>query len=172
MDYREREVDFQEADRRYAELKRQLDAGIISAEEFAAHRQQLMVQDDEGRWWAKLGESGEWYYHDGSTWAQGTPPGDQAVIEPADSPAQTPSPPHPEGAENEDKAPRRVARWIPMAGVIGITLVVIVITGIVLIYSVLVPYLQGEPASSNQGEPAQSNENQPAQANVDQPAPD
>jgi hypothetical protein len=178
MDNREREVDFREADRRYAELKRQLDAGIISPEEFAAHRQQLMVQDDEGRWWAKLGESGEWYFHDGSTWAQGTPPGDQEVVEPTGSPAQTPSPPHPEGAESEDKPHRRVARWIPVAGVVGITLVVIVITGIVLIYSVLVPYLQGEPTSNNQGEPmqgqqgepAQSNENQPAQGNEDQPA--
>jgi hypothetical protein len=172
MDFREgeeeREVDFREADRRYAELKRQLDAGTISTEEFAAHRQQLMVQDDEGRWWAKLGESGEWYYHDGSTWAQGTPPGGQEVVEPTGSPAQTPSPPHPQGAENGENGRRKVARWIPVAGVIGITLVVIVLTGIVLVFSVLVPYLQGEPESSNQGEPMQG---EPAQSQ-NEPAPD
>jgi hypothetical protein len=55
----EREVDFREADRRYAELRRQLDAGTTSIEEFAAQREKLMVQDDEGRWWAKIGGSGE-----------------------------------------------------------------------------------------------------------------
>ncbi len=173
MDFGEREVDFQEADRRYAELKRQLDAGTISTGEFAAQRQQLMVQDDEGHWWAKLGESGEWYFHDGSTWARGTPPGDQEVIEPTDSPAQTPSPPPPKGAENGESGRRRVARWIPVVGVVGITLVVIVFSGIVLISSVLVPYLQGEPAeSSNQGEAMQGNQDEPVQRNQGEPAPD
>ncbi len=180
MDFGEREVDFQEADRRYAELKRQLDAGTISPGEFAAQRQQLMVQDDEGHWWAKLGEAGEWYFHDGSTWARGTPPGDQEVIEPTDSPAQTPSPPHPKSAENEESGRRRVARWIPVVGVVGITLVVIVFSGIVLISSVLVPYLQGEQAASNnQGEAMQGNQDEPvqsqneaAESNQDEPAPD
>jgi hypothetical protein len=162
MDFGEQEVDFQEADRRYAELKRQLDAGIISIEEFAAQRQQMMVQDDEGRWWAKLGESGEWYYHDGSTWVRGTPPGDQEVIEPTDSQAPTPSPPHPKGAENGESGRRRVSHWMPVVGVVGITLVVIVFSGVALISLVLVPYLQGEPASRNQGEAMKSNQDKPA----------
>jgi hypothetical protein len=173
MDSRERdggrEVDFREADRRYAELKRRLDAGTISNEEFAAHRQQLMVQDDEGRWWAKLGESGEWYYHDGSTWVQGTPPGNQEVVEPTGSPAQTPSTPYPEGAEDGENGRRKVAHWIPVAGVVGITLVVILLTGIALVYSVLIPYLQGESASGNQGEPMQAQQDEPEQAQQDEP---
>jgi hypothetical protein len=67
-------MDFREADRRHAELKRQLDAGTISAEEFDAQRQQLMVQDDEGRWWAKSRETGDWNYHDGRAWIRDTPP--------------------------------------------------------------------------------------------------
>jgi len=75
MDFREREVDFQGADRRYAELTRQRDAGSISEEEFDIQRQRLMVRDDQGRWWAKLGESGEWHYRDSKTWVRGTPPG-------------------------------------------------------------------------------------------------
>jgi hypothetical protein len=78
VDFRRREVNFQEADRRYAELKRQLDAGTISTEEFDAQRQQLMVQDDEGRWWAKSRESGDWHYHDGEGWVRSTPPGYQS----------------------------------------------------------------------------------------------
>jgi hypothetical protein len=77
VDFRRREVDFQEADRRYAELARQRDAGSISDEEFDAQRQQLMVQDDEGRWWAKSRETGDWHYHDGEGWVRSTPPGYQ-----------------------------------------------------------------------------------------------
>jgi hypothetical protein len=74
---REREIGFREADRRYAETKRQLDAGSISEEEFDAQRRRLMVQDEEGRWWAKSRKTGEWNYHDGSAWVRGTPPGYQ-----------------------------------------------------------------------------------------------
>jgi hypothetical protein len=77
MDFREDKIGFQEADRRYAELKRQRDSGTISDEEFDAQRQQLMVQDDEGRWWAKSRKTGEWNYHDGNAWVRGTPPGYQ-----------------------------------------------------------------------------------------------
>src|SRR5919206_935078 len=77
MDFRGRKIDFREADRRYAELQRQLDAGTISTEEFDAQLRQLMVQDDEGRWWAKSRQTGEWNYHDGSAWVRGTPPGYQ-----------------------------------------------------------------------------------------------
>src|SRR5215207_7546608 len=77
MDFREREMGFREADRRYAELKGQLDAGTISTEEFDAQRRRLMVQDAEGRWWAKSRKSGEWNYHDGSAWHPGIPPGYQ-----------------------------------------------------------------------------------------------
>jgi hypothetical protein len=77
MDFREDKIGFQEADRRYAELKRQRDSGTISDEEFDAQRQQLMVQDDEGRWWAKSRKTGEWNYHNGNAWVRGTPPGYQ-----------------------------------------------------------------------------------------------
>src|SRR5215216_4725425 len=76
MDFRGREEKFREADRRYADLKRQLDAGSISEEEFEAERQRLMVLN-EGHWWAKSRESGEWHYHDGSAWVRATPPGYQ-----------------------------------------------------------------------------------------------
>ena len=73
MDFIEREIDFEEADRRYAELKRQLDAGSISTEEFDAQRKQLMVQDDKGRWWAKGREGGDWYYRGEAGWVKGIP---------------------------------------------------------------------------------------------------
>ena len=75
MDFSEREIDFWEADRRYVELKRQLNAGSISEEEFDAQYQELTVEDDDGRLWVKSRETGEWQYRDGRAWTPGTPPG-------------------------------------------------------------------------------------------------
>jgi hypothetical protein len=147
VDFRGREESFQEADRRYAELTRQRDAGSISDQEFDAQRRQLMVQDDEGRWWAKIGKSGEWHYRDDSTWVRGTPPGYQETIpEPTSSPVETSPPLHPNGVGNGEDGGRRLPPWIPLAGLGGMALV-----GIVLVVWVLVPYLQGEPAADKQG---------------------
>src|SRR5215212_3200524 len=36
-----------------------------------------MVEDEEGRWWAKSPTTGEWHYHDGVAWVKDTPPGYQ-----------------------------------------------------------------------------------------------
>ena len=147
MDFRGREESFQEADRRYAELARQRDAGSIGDQEFDAQRRRLMVQDAEGRWWAKIGRSGEWHYRDGSAWVRDTPPGYQETIpEPTSSSAQTSPPLHAEGVGNGEDGGQRVPPWILVAGLGGIALV-----AIVLFVWVLVPYLQGEPAPDKQG---------------------
>jgi hypothetical protein len=144
-------MDFQEAERRYDELKRQFDVGTVGVHEFNAQRQQLMVQDDEGRWWAKSPTNDEWNYYDGSAWVPSTPPGYQEVTsEPTDLPAQTPSPPHPKGVENGENGRQRMPPWILVTWLAGISLV-----GIVLGWT-LVSYLQGEPAPIEQGEPIQS----------------
>ena len=68
-------MSFQEVDRRYAELKRQHDSGALGAEAFDAELKQMMMQDDQGRWWAKSRTTGEWAYHDGATWITANPPG-------------------------------------------------------------------------------------------------
>jgi beta-lactam-binding protein with PASTA domain len=107
MGLEERKLDFREADRRCAELKQQLDAGIISEEEFDAQRKKLMVQDDEGRWWAKSRETNEWYYHDESGWVQGTPPGYQPYqASPTDDTQEQQAQPE----QNERSLSRREAR--------------------------------------------------------------
>src|SRR5215211_3069084 len=80
MDFRGPERSFEEADRRYAELKRLHEAGEITEEEFDEHLKRSMVQDEGGRWWSKSRQSGEWHYHDGNAWVPGTPPDRQQSI--------------------------------------------------------------------------------------------
>src|SRR5215218_6697752 len=77
MSFRERKLSFREVDRLYAELERQHEAGSISDEEFDTQRRQLMVQDDEGRWWAKGHTAGQWRYRAESGWVRGISPGYQ-----------------------------------------------------------------------------------------------
>jgi beta-lactam-binding protein with PASTA domain len=80
MDFRERGVDFEEVDRRYAQLKRLHEAGEITEEEFDEQLKRSMVQDQGGRWWSKSRKSGEWHYNDGNAWVPGTPPHRQQSI--------------------------------------------------------------------------------------------
>lgn len=75
-------MNFREVDRRYADLKQQHDNGDLSAEAFDEQLEQMMVQDNVGRWWAKSRETGDWHYYDGSTWVRDTPPETKTVQEP------------------------------------------------------------------------------------------
>lgn len=134
MDFRVRAESFEEADRQYGELVRKRDAGSISEEEFDAERQQLMVRDEEGRWWAKLGESGEWHRRDGGDWVRGNPPGYQEAANDDNPPARhLPS----EGERSEEIRRRRLPLWIPVVGISGIALI-----GIVVVFWVIAPFIQ------------------------------
>lgn len=167
MDFKDQEVDFQEADRRYAELKQQREAGILSDAEFAAQYQRLMVLDDEGRWWAKSRETGEWRYHDGNAWIPGTPPSYQddtpetpgepttestteTSTEAASSSAQTTSSLEQASTPPPSKVSvtgrQRMPLWIPIAGLGGLALI-----GLVLFFWVLLPTVLGSPSSNEQG---------------------
>jgi hypothetical protein len=101
MDFSEREMDFGEADRRYVELKRQLDSGIISEEEFDAQYQELTVEDDEGRLWVKARDTGEWQYRDGRSWTPGTPPGYRPLMTPPAESAESALEPRPQFEQGE-----------------------------------------------------------------------
>ena len=155
-------IGFEEAERRYAELKRQLDAGTIGVDDFDAQRQWLMAQDSEGRWWAKSPNNDEWHYYDGSAWVPGTPPGYEEVTGSAwvsdtspdnqeaipgaiSSSAQTLSPQRTQGVEKGENGRQRVPPWILTAGLGGIMLV-----GILLVLWALVLFLRGEPELGKQ----------------------
>ena len=154
MEHKERKIEFREADRRCAELKQQHHAGVISDEEFDAQRKQLMVQDDEGRWWAKGREADEWYYRDESGWVKGTPLGyqpyqlsltvdsqkPQAQAEQSERSQSSP-------AAREDDKPRWRRRWVPILSLLLLLLALLGGTAYALIRAanenVAVPDLVG-----------------------------
>jgi hypothetical protein len=75
MNFEEDRITFQEVDGRYVELKRQREAEAISDEEFDERLRELMVLDEEGRWWAKSRTTGRWYYNHNGSWIRRDPPG-------------------------------------------------------------------------------------------------
>jgi tetratricopeptide (TPR) repeat protein len=96
-------VDFQEADRRYAKIKRHQEAGGLTQEEFDRQLEALMVQDEEGRWWAKSRTSGDWHYHDGTAWVRGKPPAYQGHLT---GPEDKPDTQQSESLEAEERTQR------------------------------------------------------------------
>lgn len=120
-------VDFQEAERRYAEIKQRHEAGTLTNEEFDEQLKQLMVQDQEGLWWVKSRGTGDWYKHDGTAWIKDTPPG----YEPLQAASQVTSPPR--GGQSTTPArvptsPRTIRLWwfVPVA-LIGSVIIVVAI---------------------------------------------
>lgn len=143
MDFKQ-ETDFREADRRYADLERQRDAGGIGEEEFEAQRQRLMVLDGEGRWWSKSPEGGEWHYHDGNAWVRGTPP---AYREAAPEPMG--------GRTREAPGPARKKRSV-WPWLLAVVIVLVGLVGLGLIVWSFVPgslpsFLQGDRQGESQG---------------------
>ena len=59
---------FTETEAQFRQLKAQYDAGDLSETDFKARLQDLMIQDEQGRWWMIGYETGQWYVHDGEKW--------------------------------------------------------------------------------------------------------
>jgi hypothetical protein len=131
------EVGFRDADSRYAELKRQHEAGTIGDEEFDAQLKQLMVRDDEDRWWAKSRKTGKWHYHDGEAWVQDTPPGyGPSRTAQEDTPGRRSQSKQGEGLPPSPRILKRhrgVNRHLILAGLVGIA----ALTGAVAIATML-----------------------------------
>jgi hypothetical protein len=48
-------MDFQQAEKKFKQLKGQFEAGTLSETEFKSQLEELMVQDEQGTWW--IGQS-------------------------------------------------------------------------------------------------------------------
>ena len=60
---------FAEVDRQYASLKEQWQSGMLTDEAFDEALKGMMIQDEQGRWWAKARDTGQWNYYDNASQA-------------------------------------------------------------------------------------------------------
>jgi hypothetical protein len=85
-------MNFQEAENKFKLLKSQNAEGQISEAELKSRLEDLMIQDDQGRWWMIGYETGLWYYNDGKDWLRADPPQTQPA---RPSPPPVSAPAHP-----------------------------------------------------------------------------
>lgn len=85
---------FADADQRYRDLKQQFESGLLSETAFDEALKDLMVQDNQGRWWAKARDTGQWNYYDATTqnWVPASPPAHAPEPPPAYTPSRTVEP--------------------------------------------------------------------------------
>ncbi len=67
-------MDFSRVEAEFHRFKGQFETGALSEAEFKAQLENLMLQDERGRWWMIGYETGQWYYHDGAKWVRSDPP--------------------------------------------------------------------------------------------------
>jgi len=109
-------MDFSQVKAEFQRLKRQFEAGAIADAEFKTQLEDLMIQDEEGRWWMIGYETGQWYRHDGETWVPGEPP------QPAE---RRPSEPLPVGAMPSPPI-NRLAIAALVSGIAGLVIVPVI----------------------------------------------
>ena len=90
-------MNFAEAERRFAELRQQYQQGRLTAAQFDEQLRAMMVQDPQGRWWAKERETGAWHYYEAASqsWVRGEPPVAPPPLPPAPPPAAPVQPTRP-----------------------------------------------------------------------------
>jgi hypothetical protein len=64
---------FRKAEEEYFILRGKYDTGRIGKDLFELAVKDLMVQDNQGRWWMLGAENGKWYLHDGKEWLEADP---------------------------------------------------------------------------------------------------
>ncbi len=75
-------MNYTDVEARYRALKAQVAAGVLPEDDFKAQLEELMIQDDGGRWWIIGYETGDWYVFDGQEWTQAAPPAPVLSVEP------------------------------------------------------------------------------------------
>ena len=67
-------MDFARVEAEFGRLKAQFESGALTEAAFKAQLEELMIKDEQGRWWILGYETGQWYVHDGEKWVQQEPP--------------------------------------------------------------------------------------------------
>lgn len=106
-------TNFAQVETEFARLKARFESGALTEAEFKSQLEELMIEDEQGRWWIIGYESGLWYYHDGDQWIQSDPPPvaqrrEQAEVEVEVAPAPVAvEEPEPEAVVEPTPAPVR-----------------------------------------------------------------
>jgi TolB protein len=72
-------------ERRFRQLKAQLQAGTIGQEQFELEVQRLQYRDPRGLYWTIGAQTGQWYMYDGATWVPRQPQASQPPGAPPDT---------------------------------------------------------------------------------------
>lgn len=122
---------FAEVEERYRALKDRFTTGELSEADFKARLQDLMIEDDQGRWWIIGYETGQWYVSEGEQWTPAEPPRPAPEV-----PQVTEKPPAPvlqplsaEGPGSRSAPKHGQGRswfWIA-AGIVGIVILALLI---------------------------------------------
>lgn len=64
---------FKAIEQEYLRLRRQVQAGHLTTQQFHKALRRLTVEDAEGRTWMLGASSGQWYYYDGAEWIESDP---------------------------------------------------------------------------------------------------
>ena len=66
-------MNFDDAERKFADLKNQRDSGQISPADFTTQVYEIRLQDIGGVWWQISEQDGKWLRWNGSAWVPGEP---------------------------------------------------------------------------------------------------
>ncbi|MGB9300940.1 MAG: tetratricopeptide repeat protein [Anaerolineae bacterium] len=139
-------MNFSDTERRFRELRKDLDAGEIDEQEFEVELRRLQVLDEQGRYWMIGAQSGLWYFYDGEKWVQGEPPTEAAAVPTGTAPAKPPSSPPPTGPKTASAKARRKASNFAVPVVVAVIALCCVLSGVSVVISEFV--LPGRPLSS------------------------
>jgi len=67
-------MDFSRVEAEFRRLKAQFEKGSLTEADFKAQLEELMIEDEQGRWWVIGSKTGQWYVHGGEKWVQQDPP--------------------------------------------------------------------------------------------------
>jgi hypothetical protein len=67
-------MDFARVEAEFERLKGRFESGTLTEVDLKARLEELMIEDEQGRWWMIGYETGQWYAHDGEKWARQEPP--------------------------------------------------------------------------------------------------
>jgi hypothetical protein len=143
-------TEFSRVETEFERLKGQFESGALTEAEFKGQLEELMIEDEQGRWWILGYESGLWYYHDGEQWVQSEPPPvaqrpEQAVAE-VETEVEVEAPPTPVPVEEPEAAPvvqevpavqaaagaEPTARGIPTTWIVAAVIIVIAVVIVIL----------------------------------------